>query len=197
MNPITHLFAGWLAANAAGLDRRDRMIVTAASVAPDIDGLGLVVDFATHSGNTPTQWFAEYHHVLTHNLIFALIVAGTSLIAAKQRRLTVFLVLFVFHLHLLADMVGGRGPAPEGYQWPIPYLWPISDAVSLSWRGQWELNAWPNFVITIVALMLTIFLAWRRGYSPLEIVSRKADSAFVTTLRNRFGDHNSVAGIIS
>jgi hypothetical protein len=64
MNPVTHMLSGWLVANAAGLDRRDRMIVTAASVAPDVDGLGLIVDFATHSGGSPTQWFAEYHHVL-------------------------------------------------------------------------------------------------------------------------------------
>jgi len=191
MNPVTHFLAGWVVANAAGVDRRDRMIITAAGVAPDVDGLGLVIDLATHSGSSPTQWFGGYHHVLTHNLFFALLVAGASLMLAKRRGLTVFLVMFVFHLHLLGDIVGARGPAPEGYQWPIPYLWPISDAVSLSWRGQWELNAWPNFLITIVALMLTIFLACKRGYSPLEMISRNADTAFVMTLRNRFGGRHS------
>jgi inner membrane protein len=190
MNPITHALAGWLVANAAVLDRRDRWIVTAASVAPDVDGLGLVVDFATHSGSSPTQWFAEYHHVLTHNLLFALLVGGASLVLAKRRGVTVFLVLLVFHLHLLGDLVGARGPAPEGYQWPILYLWPVSDAVAWTWGGQWELNAWPNFLVTTAALSLTIFLAWKRGYSPLEMISRKADGAFVTTLRSRFGDHH-------
>lgn len=187
MNPITHALAGWLVANAAVLDRRDRMIVTAASVAPDVDGLGLVVDLATRSGSSPTQWFAEYHHILTHNLLFALLVGIASLILTKRRGLTVFLVLFAFHLHLLGDLIGARGPAPEGYQWPILYMWPLSEAVAWTWRGQWELNAWPNFLITMAALLLTIFLAWKRGYSPLEMLSGKADSAFVTTLRNRFG----------
>jgi hypothetical protein len=170
------------------------MIVTAASVAPDVDGLGLIVDFATHSGGSPTQWFAEYHHVLTHNLLFTLLVGGASLLLARRRGLTVFLVLFVFHLHLLGDLVGARGPAPEGYQWPISYLWPVSEAAAWTWKGQWELNAWPNFLITIVSLFLTIFLAWRRGYSPLEMISRKADNAFVTALRIRFGDHDPVTG---
>ena len=138
MNPITHFLAGWVVANAAGLDRRDRAIVTAASVAPDIDGLGLVVDFATRSGGSPTQWFAEYHHVLTHNLFFALLVAGVSLTLARRRWGTALFSVFAFHLHLLGDLAGARGPAPEGYPWPIPYLWPVSDAALLSWRGQWE-----------------------------------------------------------
>jgi hypothetical protein len=154
------------------------------------------VDFATHSGSAPTQWFAEYHHVLTHNLLFALLVASATLLLAKRRSLTVFLVLFVFHLHLLGDIVGARGPAPEGYQWPILYLWPISGGVVWTWQGQWELNAWPNFVITIAVLMMTIFLAWRRGYSLLELVSRNADTAFVMTLRNRFsGRHSRTAPV--
>jgi hypothetical protein len=197
MNPITHILVGWLVANAGGLDRRDRVIVTAASVAPDVDGLGLVVDLSTSSGASPTQWYAEYHHVLAHNLLFALLVGGASLIAAKQKRSTVSLVLIAFHLHLLGDLVGARGPAPEGYQWPILYLWPVSYAAAWTWEGQWELNAWPNFLLTIATLTLAIFLAWKRGYSPLEMFSRKADKAFVTTLRNRFGDHNSVTGNIS
>jgi len=31
------------------------------------------------------------------------------------------------------------------------------------------------------------YLAWKRGYSPLEMVSGKVDEAFVETLRKRFG----------
>jgi hypothetical protein len=29
-------------------------------------------------------------------------------------------------------------------------------------------------------------LAWRQGFSPLEMISAKLDSQFVVTLRNRF-----------
>jgi len=32
-----------------------------------------------------------------------------------------------------------------------------------------------------------LMLAWKRGYSPLEMISKKADTAFVDTLRRKFG----------
>jgi inner membrane protein len=89
-----------------------------------------------------------------------------------------------FHIHLLEDLLGSRGP--EGYQWPIPYFMPFSRACELSWHYQWALNAWPNFAITILLLMLTFYLAWLRGFSPLEMVSLRADAAFVGALRERF-----------
>jgi hypothetical protein len=58
---------------------------------------------------------------------------------------------------------------------------------SFSRSGQWQLNAWPNFVITGILLIAMFYLAWKRGYSPLEMISRKGDAAFVDTLRHRFG----------
>ena len=84
--------------------------------------------------------------------------------------------------------VRGRAgwPRPDGYQWPIPYLAPFSRAIEFSWQGQWALNAWPNFVITFGLLLVTFYLAWSRGYSPLEMVSARLDEAFVAALRRRF-----------
>jgi hypothetical protein len=32
-------------------------------------------------------------------------------------------------------------------------------------------------------LLMTFYLAWSRGFSPLEMISLKADAAFVTVLR--------------
>ena len=63
---------------------------------------------------------------------------------------------------------------------------PCSQRWQLVWNGQWALNAWPNFVITGVALIITFYLAWLRGYSPLEMISVRADTAFVAALRGRF-----------
>ena len=51
---------------------------------------------------------------------------------------------------------------------------------------QWELNAWPNILITVVLIMATLYLAWHRGYSPLELVSRRADNRLINRLRRRF-----------
>ncbi|MBI9083251.1 MAG: hypothetical protein JEZ11_06595 [Desulfobacterales bacterium] len=41
-----------------------------------------------------------------------------------------------------------------------------------------------NFNLLII---LTLFLAWKRGFSPIDIISQKWDSAIVVALRRRFG----------
>jgi membrane-bound metal-dependent hydrolase YbcI (DUF457 family) len=128
-------------------------------------------------------WFSLYHHSL-HNLVFAVIVAVLAFALATRRRTTAALVLLSFHLHLFEDVIGSRGP--DGDQWPIPYLAPFSSAIQLTWRGQWSLNAWPNVVLTVSLLLVTFWLAWWRGFSPLEIISAKADGALVAALRRRF-----------
>jgi hypothetical protein len=89
---------------------------------------------------------------------------------------------------LLCDLVGARGP--DGYQWPIPYLKPFSNAAQLAWHGQWALNGWQNFVITGVLLLATFWFAWKNGASPLELVSTPANRAFILSLRQRLPSNN-------
>ncbi len=184
MNPITHLLTGWVVANTAHVDRKDRLIVMIAGVLPDVDAAGMIAETVTRSSERPLLWWSEYHHVLAHNLGFGLLVTMVSFLLAKQKAKAATLAAISFHLHLLADLVGARGP--DGYQWPIPYLLPFSDAWQWTWTGQWELNAWPNFAITLALLAMTFIFAWKRGYSPLEIISTRADKTFVATLRKRF-----------
>jgi inner membrane protein len=129
---------------------------------------------------------SEYHHVFAHNLGFVLFVTVIAALIAARRSATACLAILVLHLHLLADLVGSRGP--DGYQWPIPYLRPFSDAWQLTWEGQWVLNAWPNIVITILLLCWTFYWAWSRGRSPLEMISLRIDDVLVSTLRKRFGE---------
>ncbi len=184
MSPITHLLISWSVANTAKLERRDRALVTLAGVMPDADGVGIVVDhFMRHSAH-PTDFWTQWHHVLGHNLGFALALALVALGAARRRLMTAMLVLAAFHLHLLGDLVGARGP--DGDQWPIPYFSPFYQGMSFSWDGQWALNAWPNFVITGVFLVLMFAIAVKRETSPLELVSERANTAFVKTLQKRF-----------
>jgi inner membrane protein len=186
LNPITHLLIGWgVASCVPSLDRRDRGIITVASVIPDLDGFGIVPELLTRDSSRPLLWWTEYHHLLGHNIGFAAIVAFLAAIFARRNLLVVPLTIISFHLHLLGDIVGARGP--DGYQWPIPYLLPFSDAAQITWDGQWALNAWPNITLTVVLLAATFALAWERGFSPLGIVSERADRAFVATLRVRFG----------
>jgi hypothetical protein len=249
MSPVTHFFAGWLLASVAPtnrpttLTRREKALVVAAAVAPDIDGIGIIPELLTRNTSHPLLWFSQYHHSL-HTLAFALVCTLAAYLIAgpladfgfagtpaagpsttrpfssftfgwfinRRRRmallsdatfspsiresqsadrrstshpgLTAFLVFISFHLHLLCDLIGARGP--DGDEWPIPYLKPFSNSLQLSWHAQWALNAWQNFVITGLLLVATLWIAWRYGSSPLELISEPANQALTRTLRQRF-----------
>src|SRR5246127_1624948 len=183
MSPVTHFLSGWVLANSISLTRRDRAVVTLSAVVPDVDGLGIVVEALTRNSSHPLLWFSLYHHSL-HSLMFALVIAALAFALAAQKWKTSLLALLSFHVHLFEDVLGSRGP--DGYQWPISYLAPFSSSLQLAWRGQWGLNSWPNVAITGVLLAITFWLAWRRGFSPLEMVFTRADDAVITALRRRF-----------
>jgi hypothetical protein len=207
MSPITHFFAGWMLAATADLAgpsplrRREKALIVAAAVAPDLDGLGIVPEFLTRHSSHPLLWFSQYHHAL-HTLAFALVctllafliagpLAGFAWGPSMRGRplpthpwLTAALVFLSFHLHLLFDLLGSRGP--DGYHWPIPYLKPFSGAAQITWHGQWALNAWQNFAITGLLLAATLWIARRFETSPLELFSASAHRAFTRTLRGRF-----------
>jgi inner membrane protein len=171
-----------------GRTRRERAVIALAGVAPDLDGLGIVPELLTAHSKHPLPWFSEYHHVLGHNIGFAIVCAIAAYLLCRSWKATA-LAFLSFHLHLFCDLIGARGP--DGYQWPLPYLSPFSNRWQLVWSGQWALNAWPNFAITFALLIATFYLAWRRGFSPLEMVSRKADVTFVDALHIRFGHRTS------
>jgi inner membrane protein len=208
MSPITHFFAGWMLASVfpAGspttLTRREKALVVAAAVAPDLDGIGIIPELLTRNTSHPLLWFSQYHHSL-HTLTFALVCTLAAYLIAgplanftfgpsiKGRPLptrpwlTAFLVFVSFHLHLLCDLIGARGP--DGDQWPIPYLKPFSNAVQLTWHGQWALNAWQNFAITGLFLAATFWIAVKYGNSPVELVSERGNRALVEALQSRVG----------
>jgi hypothetical protein len=207
MSPVTHFFAGWLLASVSPtghpttLTRREKALVVAAAVAPDIDGLGIIPELLTRNTAHPLLWFSQYHHSL-HTLPFALVCTLAAYIIAgpmvgftfgpviQGRRLpthpwlTAILVFLSFHLHLLCDLIGARGP--DGDQWPIPYLKPFSNTLQLTWRGQWALNGWQNFAITGVLLASTLWMAWRFETSPIELISERGNGTLARTLRQRF-----------
>jgi membrane-bound metal-dependent hydrolase YbcI (DUF457 family) len=138
VNSATHFLTGWVLANSASLSRKERALVTLACVVPDVDGLGIVAEFLTRNSKHPLEWFSAYHHSL-HSLPFAIVVAAVSLSFAIHRWKTAGLAFLSFHVHLFEDLLGSRGP--DGYQWPIPYFMPFSQACELNWSGQWALNA--------------------------------------------------------
>jgi hypothetical protein len=177
--------AGWSVAGVSALEKRDRAIVTIAGIAPDLDGAGIAVELATRQTSTPLLWWSNYHHVLGHNLAFGLAVGLAAALLARRRLQTAILAFLAFHLHLFCDLIGSRGP--DGYQWPIPYFYPFFSNVEFVWTYQWALNAWPNILFTIALLAATCYMAWKKGFSPLEMISRRADRLIVGTFRKRFG----------
>lgn len=184
MSPLTHLLTSWIVANGSSeITSRDRAIITVAGIAPDLDGLGIIPELLTRGSAHPLLWYSEYHHLLGHNLLFGLLLSIIAFSFSMRKWTTALLTFLCFHIHLLSDVAGSR--SPDGFQWPIEYLWPL-EIWQWRWSGQWELNGWPNFVVTIVALVIVFWLAWKRGHSPLEMISATANRAFVDSLRRRF-----------
>ncbi|NTX06198.1 metal-dependent hydrolase [Myxococcus sp. CA040A] len=169
MNPLVHAEFSWLAAQGLR-ERRDRILVTCAGLAPDLDGLTLL------GGE---ELYVRYHHVLFHGYVGALLTAAVCMGLARQRLRVGLLALGTFHLHLLCDLAGS-GPG-----WPIYYYWPTSFR-EWFWQGQWNLSSWQNAVIGLITTLacFACALRWRRTF--VELLSPRWDAEVTKTLRRRF-----------
>lgn len=169
MNPIVHAELSWLMAQGLR-ERRDRVLVTLAGVAPDLDGLSLL------GGE---DLYGAWHHVLFHGYLGAGITVTVCAALARQRGAVALLSLAAFHLHLLCDLLGS-GPG-----WPLYYFWPTSRH-EWFWSGQWDLASWPNTLIGLTATLacLACALRWRR--TVVELLSLRWDAEVTRTLRRRF-----------
>ena len=170
MAPGTHLLISWLSSVELLKNRRERTLVTLSGIAPDLDGLGIVVDWVTGT----TELYSKYHHYLGHSFMSAVVLSLLSSILAKVQRIRVFfLTFFVVHVHIFCDVIGSKGP--DGYQWPIYYLYPFNNDFELVWLGQWELNAWQNQVILLLLISFCLFYAATRKMSFFEVIHPRLD----------------------
>lgn len=170
----------WLSSNLIDCNVRERRIITVSGIAPDIDGFGLLVDPILRMLGYSSNLWGEFHHSL-HNLGFCLLVSVTAYLVATVNKFKVACLAFLlFHLHLIFDLVGSKGP--DGYQWPISYFEPFSDSINLYWQFQWELNAWPNIAIGLMLYLTVFWFAIQQKRSPFELVSKRADDAFIGIL---------------
>src|SRR5689334_14912104 len=111
MNPETHLLASWVIAAKTTDNARDCRLVALAGILPDLDGLGLLVDGLTQVlGWQKTFYYQNYHHFLLHGVFGSLLITMLLVLFAHQKWRVAILALLVFHLHLLCDLVGSRGP---------------------------------------------------------------------------------------
>lgn len=189
MSPLTHLVGSWLVAVATTDNPRDRKLVTWAGVLPDADGLGVIPDVVGSwiSGKECTFYYYQtYHHLLMHGWPAAIVVSILFALYARQRRRVLLLCLLTFHLHLLCDLIGSRGPTP-GDLWPICYSEPLFRHPIWFWKHQWRLDGWQNQTIFLTLFASSIWLAVKRGHSFVEVASERADKIFVQVLRKWFG----------
>jgi hypothetical protein len=182
MNLITHALAGWSIGARFSRNPKEISFIALSSVVPDLDGAGAIVDLINGS---EAIWFSEYHHRYGHSLLFSLFLVLVVFVVSKRNlRLTGWCGA-VFYLHLFCDLIGARGP--DGYQWPIFFFYPFLPH-GLVWSGQWEINAWPNILITVVLILDFFLQTLRLGFSPIGLLSKKADAALLMTLKKRFYD---------
>ncbi|HEY1050963.1 MAG TPA: metal-dependent hydrolase [Prosthecobacter sp.] len=168
MHIPTHILSGWCLADTLDLAPRERLSAMVAASAADLDGLGLFVS---------VEFYAEYHHVLGHNLLAGMLLsAGLATLASKPHRMKMFcLSLVLFHLHLVLDYYGS-GPG-----WGFEYLWPFAD-LHVECEHAWELASWENFLAFGILLAWTGIIFVRRRRTPLEVICPSLEARAVRHL---------------
>ena len=154
-------------------ERRDRILVTVAAIAPDIDGVTLFggVDL-----------YHEYHHTFGHNIFLAVIFAIACVPTSREKKKIFLLALLSFHSHLIADLLG------SGADWGIFYLWPFSRYEITSFPPfQWELHSWQNIVTTILLILGMYVFSLKKGRTIAEVFSLRLDAEVVKTFRKWAG----------
>ena len=183
MSPITHFLVGWALLERRVSAPRDKALVCLAGVAPDLDGLGLLVDALYRAlGSPATRYYEDYHRLFGHSLPAALLLAALVAVPARQRLRVAVLGLVAVHLHLLCDLLGSRGSTPLDL-WPIWYLAPFSLTPEWSVSWQWPLVGWQNLLLSAALLFITLRRGAVTGYTPLTLLAPRVDRAVVEVLR--------------
>lgn len=156
-------------ANVLRADRPTRSWCLVASLAPDLDGLGLVFG---------ARIYEAFHHVLAHNLWFGAGLVAVSARWVGARALPLATVFLAFGAHLVGDYYG------SGWGWALWPLWPVSSFEVMN-PTAWPFVSWQNNVIGATFLAATIGIAIRPGRTPLEAVLPRIDRAVVDALQLR------------
>jgi inner membrane protein len=188
MNPETHLLASWVIGAKGTNNARDCRLVALAGILPDADGVGILADFFGQAvgWRGGYYYYQSYHHFLLHGAFGAVLLTGLLVLFARQKWRVAILCLLTFHLHLLCDLVGSRGPDPVDL-WPLSYLGPFSRNPLWVWKGQLPLDCWPNRLLTVALFAWALWLAVPRGYSFVGVFNRRVDQVFVRVLRKWHG----------
>ncbi len=170
MHPPVHLAISWLIGHQLP-ERRDRRLVAWSGVVPDLDALSIL------GGVGP---YSEYHHVLTHGLVAAVVGTAVWTAIGRQRLKVLALTFLAFHVHLVCDLLG------SGRDWPIVYFFPFSRHEFMTPYG-WPLASPQNALVWLVAVAAIIWIGIKHGRTFGEtFLTAKADGAVAQTLRRIF-----------
>lgn len=151
---VTHIGLSWIVASAWPRASRDRWLIVAAGVLPDLDGIGALWS---------TSAYASVHRAAGHGLLFIVLWLLVIARCAARPRSTAALAALSFHLHLVLDAVGTGGL-------PIRYFWPLSDA---GWRAsRWTLASWQNGVVMLLTLLGVLTVAFRTRLTERRVRGR-------------------------
>lgn len=168
MHIPTHVLSGWAVANAVrDLSPRQRAFAMIAATAPDLDGLSLLAG---------RDSYETYHHVLCHNVFFAILVTVLLAWGARGGWRLALLFFGLVHLHLVLDSFG------SGMDWGISWLWPV---VRTEWMNPWRWSffSWQNLAAAYGLVAATVVIAARLGRTPLEALAPSLDRQLVGLAR--------------
>lgn len=158
---------GWSIAHLGRADRPTRSWCLIASIIPDADGLTLLGG---------VEFYRTYHHVLAHNLLVGTLV---TLAATRWTGIAIRPVLLTavsFLAHLVGDYFGS-GPG-----WGIQPFLPFDAALFLC-PFAWELNAWPNVLLTVILGADALRIVSRHDRTPLESIHHGLERTAVDYFR--------------
>jgi hypothetical protein len=180
-----HLFLSYLLPWRTPLERRDRVIIALAGLAPDVDAPILLA--MGHDA------FVEYHHDWTHHLAGAALAAAAGWVFGRRKAAAAGLAAAAWCGHLLLDMLGGGERYEDGtFAYPLPLLWPFSTREFDPFPFSWPLASWQNGVVMVLAIYFMVRLALVEGRTVVEVFSLRADRAVVDAIRRRFGRETTI-----
>jgi hypothetical protein len=185
MSPIAHFIGSWLVATVVVDNPRDRRLVTLAGILPDADGVGMVADVVKHLATGQELnflYYQKFHHLWCHGWPAAIALTLALTCFANQRWRVAPGCLITFHLHLICDLLGSRGPSVADL-WPICYSEPLFRHPVWFWKGQWRLDGWQNTVICLGLFASALAVTVKRGYSFADFFGQRTDAAFASTLQ--------------